>query len=141
MAFLPLNYEDGQLIWLPMSNGGSSATYSVGQALMISSGYYASHTAASGETVEAVCMEAGTVTTDGTLLKCISTRGVKFLADTNGVPTVASYQGTYCDLSGDTGLVLDETTSTEDLFFIEKVHGPVANKKVIGYFQHGTPLA
>lgn len=138
MAFLPINFEDGQLVALPMSNGGSSASYTVGQALAITSGYYTAASAGQGTDVEAVCMEAGTVTTDGTLLKCISTRGVRFLADTDGTPTVAQ-QGTYADLASAT--TVDEDASSDDLFFIEKVVGPLANKKVQGFFQHGTPLA
>lgn len=138
MAFLPINFEDGQLVALPMSNGGSSASYTVGQALAITSGLYTTAAAGQGTDVEAVCMEAGTVTTDGTLLKCISTRGVRFLADTDGTPTVAQ-QGTYADLASAT--TVDEDASSDDLFFIEKVAGPLANKKVQGFFQHGTPLA
>jgi hypothetical protein len=138
MAFLPINFEDGQLVALPMSNGGSTASYTVGEALQISSGYYTAATVGQGTDVEAVCMEAGTVTTSGTLLKCISTRGVRFLADTTGEPTIASYQGTYCDLTD--ANKLNEDASDDNLFFIEKVVGPVANKKVQGFFQHGTEL-
>ena len=139
MAFLPINFEDGQLIALPMSNGGSTASYTVGEALKISSGYYTAATVGQGTDVEAVCMEAGTVTTSGTLLKCISTRGVRFLADTTGDPTIASYQGVYADLTD--ANTVDEDATLDDIFFIEKVVGPVANRKVQGFFQHGTVLA
>lgn len=134
MAFLPTHFEDGQLVTLPMT----AATYTVGQPLACTSGSYV--TAASGQNtdVEAVCMEAGVVASTGDLLKCISTRGVKFLADTTANPA-ATCQGTYVDLT--TSLLLDTTASTDDLFFVEKIVGPLANKKVQGYFQHGTPLA
>lgn len=138
MAFIPVNFEDGQLVALPMSNGGSSASYTIGQPLAISSGYYGTASSGQNTDVEAVCMEAGTVTTDGTLLKCISTRGVRFIADTAANPA-ATCQGTYVDLT--TNLVLDTTASTDDLFYVEKIVGPLANKKVQGFFQHGTPLA
>jgi hypothetical protein len=139
MAFIPVNFEEGQLVTLPMYNGGSSASYSVGQALAIdASGFYTTAAAGQNTDVEAVCMEAGTVTTNGTLLKCVSTRGVRFLADTAANPA-ATQQGTYVDLS--TAFVLDTTASTDDLFYVEKIVGPLANKKVQGFFQHGTPLA
>ena len=132
---LPINFEDGQLIGLPMG----VATYTVGMMLKISSGYYVAATVGQGTDIEAVCMEAGVVGTNGTLLKCISTRGVRFLADTTGEPTLASYQGTYCDITDENKL--DEDATADDLFYIEKVVGPIANKKVQGWFQHGTVLA
>ena len=139
MAFLPINFEDGKLVKLPMYNGGSSATYTVGQALYISSGYYTTATAGQNYDVEAVCMEAGTVTTSGTLLDCIPTRGVRFLADTDGTPAL-SQQGTIVDLAG-ANTVDEDSAATDYLFYIEKVVGPLADKKVQGFFQHGTVLA
>lgn len=138
MAILPVNYEQGKLIKLPMYNGGSTATYTVGQALTTTSGYYATATAGQGTDVEAVCMQGGTVTTNGTLLTCITTRGVKFVADTDGTPAQTQV-GAYADLAGAT--TIDEDASADDLFYIEKIVGPLADKKVQGYFQHGTPLA
>ncbi len=138
MAFLPINDEDGQLIELPMSNGGSSASYTVGQALKVTSGYYITATAGQQTDVEAVCMEAGTITTSGTTLKCISTRGVRFIADT-AADTIATEVGTYVDLS--TALLLDSTASDDDIFFLESIHYPLSGKQAQGFFQHGTPLA
>lgn len=135
MAFLPVNYEEGHLVDLPMGNGGSSASYTVGQALKISSGYYIAATVGQNTDVEAVCMQAGTVTTSGTLLRCITTRGVKFVADCNTTP-VQDDVGTYADLTDSN--TLDESTSTDDLFYIEKLYD-AANKKVLGYFAHGVP--
>lgn len=139
MAFLPLNYEDGHRIKLPMGNGGSSQAYLVGQALKISSGYYIPATVGQNTDVEAVCLEAGTVTTDGTLLECVPTRGVKFVADCNTVP-VQTDVGTYADLTD--GVTLDESTSTDDLFYIEDLYGSQVSgswQKVVGYFSHGVP--
>lgn len=139
MAFLPVNFEEGHLVKLPMGNGGSSASYTVGQALKISSGYYVAATVGQGTDVEAVCMEAGTVTTSGTLLNCMPTRGVKFIADCNTVP-VQTDVGTYADLTDAT--TLDESTSADDLFYIEDLYGAqitTTHQKVVGYFQHGVP--
>jgi hypothetical protein len=138
MAFLPLNFEDGQLVALPMYNGGSSASYTVGQALAIDTSGYTTATAGQNTDVEAICMEAGTVTTSGTLLKCVSTRGVRFLADTAANP-IQTQVGTYVDLS--TANLLDTTASADDLFYVEKIVGPLANKQVQGFFCHGTTLA
>lgn len=135
MAFLPVNFEEGHLVKLPMGNGGSSASYTVGQALKISSGYYIAATVGQNTDIEAICMEAGTVTTSGTLLNCMPTRGVKFLALCNTTP-VQTDVGTYADLTD--ANTLDESTSTDDLFYIEDIKD--ANKKtVVGYFSHGIP--
>ena len=138
MAFLPINFESGKLVQLPMYNGGSSIAYTVGQALTITSGYYATATAGQGTDVEAICMEAGTISTSGTLLKCISTRGVRFIADT-AADTIATQVGTCVDLSSATAL--DTTASADDLFFVEKIVGSLADRTVQGFFQHGTVLA
>ena len=140
MAFQHINFEDGQLIALPMYNGGSTASYTVGQALAISGGYYTTAAVSQNTDVEAVCMEAGTVTTSGTLLKCVSTRGIRFLADTVANPA-ATCQGTYVDISSTDANKLDTTASTDDLFYVEKIAGPLANKKVQCFFCHGTTLA
>jgi hypothetical protein len=135
MAFHPVNFEEGHLVKLPMGNGGSSASYTVGQALKISSGYYVAATVGQNTDVEAVCMEAGTVSTSGTLLLCLPTRGVKFVALCNTTP-VQDDVGTYCDLTDSN--TLDESTSADDLFYIEDIYS-TTDKKVLGYFNHGVP--
>jgi len=139
MAFLPINFEEGQLINLPMA----AATYTIGQALTVSAGYYQTAVGLAGTDIEAVCMEAGVVASSGNLLKCISTRGVKFLADTDGTPAY-SQQGTTVDIASATTVDEDgfnaDGTTTDYLFYIEKVVGPLANKKVQGYFKQGTYL-
>lgn len=136
MAILPLNFEEGRLVKLPMGNGGSSAAYAVGDMLKISSGYYVAATAGQNTDVEAVCMEAGTVTTSGTLLLCVPTRGVKFVADTDANPARTDV-GTYCDVASVS--TLDPDASTDDLFYIEDIYGQLADKKVVGYFSLGVP--
>lgn len=135
MAFLPINFEEGKIVKLPMT----AATYTLGQALKCTSGSYITATASQGTDVEAVSMENKVVASTGDLMACIVTRGVRFLADTNGTPTLAQ-QGTSVDLASAT--TIDETAAAGDyLFYIEKVVGPLADKKVQGFFQHGTILA
>jgi hypothetical protein len=134
MAFKPLNYEDGQLIGLPMT----AATYTKGQALKATSGYYVTATAGQGTDVEAVCMENIVIGTNGDLAECISTRGVRFMADT-AADTIATEVGTYVDLA--TATTLDTTASSDDLFYVESIQYPLIGKQVRGWFQHGTPLA
>lgn len=138
MAFLPINFESGKLIKLPMYDNGSSVSYTVGQALAISGGYYTTAAAGQGTDVEAVCMEAGTIGTSGAELLCLPTRGVRFIADT-AADTVATQVGTYVDL--DSATALDSTASSDDLFYLESIHYPLSDKKAQGFFQHGTPLA
>ena len=132
--FLPINQEDGHLINLPMT----AATYTKGQALKVTSGLYVTATAGQGTDVEAICMENIVVGTNGNLASCITTRGVRFEADT-AVNPIATQAGTYVDLASAT--TLDTTVSSDDLFYLEKVVYPLADKKVQGWFQHGTPLA
>lgn len=136
MAILPLNFEEGRVVALPMGNGGSSQAYAVGDMLKVTSGYYLPATVGQNTDVEAVCVEAGTVTTDGTLLKCYPTRGIKFVADTDANPARTDV-GTYCDVA--TASTLDPDASTDDLFYIEDVYGQLADKKVVGYFALGVP--
>lgn len=137
MSFIPENYDSGKTVMLPMSNGGSSATYSVGQALAISSGYYATAAAGQNTDVTHVCMEAGTVTTNGTMLKAIRVKGVVFVADCDADPVRATEVGTFCDLASATQL--DTDASTDDLFYIEDIVGAATDRKVRGWFVGGVP--
>jgi len=74
MAFTPYKYLKGQppLLELPASNGGSSAAYTVGQALVFSSGKLTTVAENVGqdtdEGIHFICMEDVTVTTDATLI-------------------------------------------------------------------------
>jgi len=134
MAFLPLNYDDGKIVWLPMT----AATYTLGQALACTGGSYITAAAGQGTDVEAVSMENKVVASTGDLMKCIVTRGVRFVADTDAA-TIATQVGTYVDLGSAT--TLDTTLSADDIFFVEKIYGQLSDKKVQGFFQHGTVLA
>lgn len=133
MALIPINFDEGKLVDLPMT----AATYTKGQMLVCTSGYYV--TAADAGTVEvtAVCMEGIVIATTGDTARCITTRGVKFLADTDNAPAQTDV-GTHCALASGTKLDPDDA-STETLFFIESVIMPLANKQVIGYFNHENP--
>lgn len=133
MAFIPLNFEDGHLVDLPMT----AATYTKGQALTCTSGYYVTAAADQNGEVFAVCMENITIASTGDTAKCVSTRGVRFLADCEDAPAQTDV-GTFCDLAAAT--TLDPDSSTDDLFFIEKIYGKVGTAtQVIGYFMHENP--
>ena len=129
MAFTPINFEDGHLVDLPMT----AATYTKGQALTCTSGYYVTATASMGGEVFAVCMEGIVIGTTGDTARCITTRGPKFLADTDAAPA-ATDAHTECDLAAAT--TLNPDASGDNLFYIEKCLLPLTDKKVIGYFKH-----
>jgi len=141
MAFIPQNYEEGDLIELPMV----AATYTKGQALTVSSGNYTTAAADQNGEVFAVCMEAVVIATNGDKALCISTRGTRFLADCEDAPAQTDV-GLFVDLASAT--TLDPDSSTDDLFFIEKIDtsyangglGPVGTStRVYGYFMHENP--
>jgi hypothetical protein len=135
MAFIPQNYDDGKLVDLPMT----AATYTKGQALTCTSGYYVTAAGSQNGEVFAVCMEGIVIAATGDTAKCILTRGVKFLADC----TTAAAQtdvGTVCDLASATTLA--QTATTDNLFYIESLVGKTAvTTKVLGYFMHENPNA
>lgn len=64
------------------------------------------------------------------LLVC-TTAGVRFVADTNAAPAQTDV-GTTADLTDhDT---LNESASSNDVFFIEEILGATTDQKVLGYF-------
>ncbi len=133
MAFTPINYEDGHMVDLPMT----AATYTKGQALTCTSGYYVTAAAGQNGEVFAVCMDGIVIATTGDTALCIITRGPRFLADCAAAPSQTRV-GTEVDLS--TALLLDATATTDNLFYIEKIHGKVSTStQVIGYFKHENP--
>ena len=143
MAFIPINYDEGKLIDLPMT----AATYTKGQALTCTSGYYITAAGDQVGEVMAVCMEGIVIATTGDTAKCVITRGVKFRADCEDAPAQTDV-GTFCDLAAAT--TLDPNSSTSDNFFIESIDtsyadgglGPVGTStRVIGYFMHANPNA
>ena len=132
MAFLPQNFDDGKTIDMP----AAAATYTKGQALVYASGNVS--TAAQNQNMEVpfVSMEGKVIATTGDPLKCIITRGVRFLADCAANPAQTDCN-TECDLGSAT--TLTAAANTDNLFYIEKVIMPLADKKVIGYFKHENP--
>jgi len=133
MAFTPINYEEGTVIEM----SAATEAFTKGEALTISSGNVTAASAGQGGEVFAVSMEAKTIATAGDPLKCIITRGVRFLADCDAAPAQTDV-GTVCDLASAT--TLDPDASTDDLFYIEQIFGKVATStKVIGYFMHENP--
>ncbi len=138
MAFIPVNFEDGDRISLPMV----AATYTKGQALSVTGGNYTTASGDQNGEVFAVCMEGIVIASNGDKANCVITRGVKFLADCEDAPAQTDV-GTHCDLASAT--TLDPDSSTDDLFFIESIDTSFANgglgavgtsTRVYGYFAH-----
>jgi hypothetical protein len=132
MAFIPLNYDEGKLVDLP----ATAATYTKGQALQVTSGYYITAAANQNFAIEAVSMEGKVIATTGDPLKCIITRGVRFLADCSVAPAQTDV-GLFCDLGSAT--TLTAANVTDQLFFIESAILPLTAKQVVGYFMHENP--
>lgn len=135
MSFIPINYDSGKLIEKKLAG---SVTESKGVALKDNgSGFLTPVAAGDGATPEYVLMESVSSTTEGDLAVCIPTRGgVRFEADTDAAPADTD-ANTYADLASKS--TIDPDASVDDVFFIEKIKGAAADKKVIGYFQHGVP--
>lgn len=138
MAFIPVNFDEGYEIDLPMV----AATYTKGQALSVTGGNYTTAAGDQNGEVFAVCMEAIVIATNGDKAKCVTTRGVKFLADCEDAPAQTDVALT-CDLASATAL--DPDSVTDNLFFIESIDTSFANNglgavgtstRVFGYFAH-----
>src|SRR4051812_754435 len=110
MAFRPINFDDGEVILIPASAGGSSNTITKGDALKISCGYYTSTTSGDNNDVWYVAAETKVVTVDGTLIAAYPTNNVRFEVDTSNTPTAAQ-QGVAVDFSA-AGTV--DTSATTD---------------------------
>lgn len=135
MAFLPVNYEDGRVVPLQVA----ATTFTKGDACVHDgSGQMTKATAGNGAGIMYVIAETvSTTATAGDIHNFwAATPDVNFIADTTANPTQAQ-MGTFCDLVTNAG-TLDTSASTDDLFFLERVHGALADKKVIGHF---TPYA
>lgn len=120
------------MVDLPMT----AATYTKGQMLTCTSGYYVTASASQGGEVYAVCMEGIVIATTGDTAKCCVTRGPRFLADTDAAPAQTDV-GTECDIASAT--TMNPDANGDNLFYIEKVVLPLTDKKVIGYFKHENP--
>lgn len=110
----------------------ASTTVAKGDALAEdSNGHYQRATSSATE-VHYVAMEGNTSDSgENPEILVVNTRGVQFEADTNADP-VQTDVGTTADLTDhDT---LDESTSSNDVFFIESIKGAASDRKVLGYF-------
>ena len=135
MAFTPINYDSGKLIQLPTA---ASITFAKGNAVVDNGSGYITN-AASSTAVDVYYVAAEDLTSGasvGDMLTCYVTEGIRFVADTDANPAQTDV-GTYADLA--TVSTVNPDASTNDLFYIESIKGAVADKKVIGYFVHGTP--
>jgi len=126
--FKPKQYDDGQLVTLLCASGVTITKY---DALDFSSGYVQRATDATTQ-VKFVAMEDVTAATEGDEILCLSTKGVRFVADCTTATTQAT-MGTCVDLTDH--LTIDEdAASTDYVFEMESIQGAVADKKIVGYF-------
>lgn len=136
MPFRPINYSEGKAVLLPAK---ASISFVKGNALKDDGAGFITNAAAGDNTdVKYVALETKTSeSTDGaTELLCLPVKGVRFEADTDANPAQTDV-GTHCDLAA--AGTLDPDASTDQIFFIEKIQGAPADKKVIGYFAEGVP--
>ena len=124
----PLKYDSGKVMKLSTVE---DTTIVKGDALEFASGYV--QRADSGTTeVRFIALE-GKVTASGDHedILVLYVEGVEIEADTNG-NTSQALIGTFIDLTDhDT---LNEAASSTDVFYVTKLVGAVANKKVRGFF-------
>ena len=133
MAFRPVNREEGKIIDLPAYNGGSSATYTKGDAVVFSSGLIAAATSSTATDVMAIVEETKTVTVDGTLVRChLVDPSTLIEADCDAVWSTVDV-GTFADLA--TVSTVNPDASTHDIFKIVKGVGVAeTGTKVLGFF-------
>lgn len=133
MACLPYNYDDGKVILIPAK---ATIAFTKGDMLKDDgAGYITTVSAGDGVDIEFVAAQTVTAgSTDGaTLLPCYSTRGVRFICDTDANPAQTDV-GTLADIAA--AGTIDPDASADDIFMIEKILGPLADKKVLGFFNH-----
>lgn len=134
--FKPIRFDSGRLVRMACAN---SQAIVKGAALVDNgSGYLALAAAATATDIKYVAWEDVTTTADGQMVLCYRVvGGVQIEADTDANPAQTDV-GTVCDLV-DGALTVNPDASTNDLFYIESIKGPVGDKKVIGYFVDGVP--
>lgn len=131
MAFLPINYEEGNIVELQVA----ATTFTKGDGCVFDgNGQMVKATATAGVPIFYVIMEDVTTTaTAGDLHRFYRTINVPiFVVDTSGTPTQAQ-MGTYADTVTNAGTI-DEDASVDDLFFMEKIIS-ASDKKVQGWFK------
>lgn len=128
MAFRPTRYSEGDITKVRMSASVTVAKY---DALVVTSGFVLRATSSATE-CRYVAMEAKVDDGTNEYLKVVRTMGVEFIADTNADPVVATDLGIYADLTDhDT---LNESASSNNVFFVEDTVGALTDKQVRGFF-------
>lgn len=132
MAFLPLNYDEGNLVSLLVG----AETFTKGDACVYDgSGHMVKATAGGNVPLFYVIMEDVTVAPTAGAVEKLFARTIStpiFVADTTSTPTQAQC-GTYVDTVTNAA-TLDTAASVDDLFFVEKIIS-AADKKVQGWFK------
>lgn len=131
MAFLPINYEEGNIVELQVA----ATTFTKGDACIFDgSGQMVKATAADGVPLFYVILEDVPATaTAGDLKKFVRTFTAPiFQANVTSTPTQAQC-GTYVDTVTNAG-TLDTAASADDLFFVEKIIS-ASDKLVQGWFK------
>ena len=134
MAFLPTNYEEGNIVELQVG----AETFTKGDACVFDgSGQMVKATAAGNVPLFYIILEdVLTTASAGDLHRFVRTFTAPiFVADCTTTPTQAQC-GTYVDTVTNAG-TLDTAASTDDLFFVEKIIS-AADKKVQGWFKSYT---
>lgn len=126
--FSPIRYDSGKLVTLLTAE---STTISKGDALDFASGYVQRATSASTDIHVVAVEDVTTGAGEHKEIHCVLTDGVEIEGDTAGSPSQALV-GTYIDLTDQA--TLNEAASTTNVFYVDGIVGPVANKKVRGFF-------
>ena len=130
MAFRPINLDQGKTVLLKLGVT-TSKTIAKYDALEYANGYVQRADSSTAE-VRYVANEAVTTTSSAADIEVIDVRGVRFEADTNADPVIATDRGIFADLTDhDT---VNESASSVNVFLIEDVNLPLTDKKVTGYF-------
>lgn len=131
MAFIPKRYDSGKLTKdLRLVNG---QTVAKGDALEDKNdGFFQRWgTSVSPTSVQYVAMEALVGTSANEHVLAVRTQGVEFEADTNANPAQTDV-GTTADMTNHN--TLNESASSNDVFFITRIKGAVGDKLVRGFF-------
>lgn len=132
MAFLPTNYDEGNMVSLLIG----AETFTKGDACIFDgSGHMVKATAGGNVPIFYVIMEDVAVAPSAGGREALFQRTIHtpvFVADTTTTPTQAQC-GTYVDTVTNAA-TLDTAASVDDLFFVEKIIS-AADKKVQGWFK------
>jgi len=135
MAFKPTNPTrlQGQAILLDMTDSVTITKY---DALVYASGKVLRATSAATEVRYIAMEDKVTGASAGEKILCLPVEWIRFDADTNADPVVATDVWIYADLTDhDT---LNESASSTNVFFVESIVWATTDKKVTGYFTTST---